>query len=110
MPNPPKGMVWKLTFDPIHDSATLWLYKAGRFTGRNTGWSVLCRSVHLPRDPMWRSLDPSEATVDELVEGVIVTANEMRSEMSAEPLRRAQFDAKANEVAKRLNIAVEVES
>lgn len=106
MPSPPAGTVWKLSFSTLHDDAMLWLYKRPRF-GKAVD-SIVCAGVHSPAQRSFDRLKVSTATVDLLVDGVVVTAHELIRKMADGSDRKTDLDAKAAEVAQRLGIQVEV--
>lgn len=109
MPAPPKGMVWELRLNPLHDNATLWLYRRSRLTGRSNGWSVTCAGLRAPDWPMRAHLSIQKATIEEIVEAIVEAAGKLVAEVAGEPGRRAKQDAQAAELSKRLGIKVVVE-
>lgn len=101
-------MVWVLKFNPLHCDATLWLFRKSRFTGRPNGFSVKCRGLRASDWPIHASLNPETASIEEIVEAVVMAANELSRDVAAEPRRKSEMEAKAAELSKRLGIKVEV--
>lgn len=106
MPPAPPGTVWKLTFSPREDRATLWLYQRSSWRRAVRLEELIdCASVCLPYP---YSLKPSTATVDQIIEGVVMSAHRLIEEQSHAAESLSDVDAKAGEVARRLGIEVEI--
>lgn len=108
MPAAPEGMVWVLEFNPLYNDATLWLYKKSRLTGGSNGNCVKCEGLQAPDYPMRARLNPETASLEEIVEATVVSANKLVREVDAAPARKVEQEAKAAELSKRLGIKVEV--
>lgn len=102
MPPPPRNRRWELEIDLPNDQAILWLRTIWWGEGKGLAF------VHEVGKASYNYMKVSTASIDDLVEGVIVAAEEILADTGETARRKGKVDEKAQELSKRLGIKVKV--